>query len=76
MDLSPVVDWPCAMNILGFTLGTVLEMRGSTLGVFPEQCNLEKMCQSKLLESYLNLLFILANTFKNNSLQERTLILI
>ena len=22
----PVVDWPCAMNILSFSLGTIIEM--------------------------------------------------
>jgi hypothetical protein len=32
MASSPVVDQPCALKILGFTLGTILEMRGSTRG--------------------------------------------
>jgi hypothetical protein len=32
MASSPVVDQPCALKILGFTLGTILETRGSTLG--------------------------------------------
>jgi hypothetical protein len=30
MDLSPIVDWPYSMKILGFTLSTTLEMRRST----------------------------------------------
>jgi hypothetical protein len=30
MASSLVVDWPCALKILGFTLGTILEMRGSS----------------------------------------------
>jgi hypothetical protein len=30
MDSSPIVEWPRALNILGFILGTILEMRGST----------------------------------------------
>jgi hypothetical protein len=30
MTLSLIVDWPCAMKILGFNLSTILEMRGST----------------------------------------------
>jgi hypothetical protein len=32
MGMCLVVGWPCALNILGFTLGTILEMRESTWG--------------------------------------------
>jgi hypothetical protein len=32
MASSLVVDQPCALKILGFTLGTIFEMRGSTRG--------------------------------------------
>jgi hypothetical protein len=30
MDLSPLFDRPYAMDILGFTLGTIIKMKGST----------------------------------------------
>jgi hypothetical protein len=30
--VSLVFDWPCALKILGFTLGTILKMKGSTWG--------------------------------------------
>jgi hypothetical protein len=30
MTLSPFIDHPYALKIIGFTLDTILEMRGST----------------------------------------------
>jgi hypothetical protein len=42
MASSLVVDRPCALKILGFTLGTILKIEGKYLGVFPGQCKLEK----------------------------------
>jgi hypothetical protein len=38
---SHVVDQPCALKILGFTLGTILEMRGSTWGFSLESVDYE-----------------------------------
>jgi hypothetical protein len=35
MASSPVDDNPCYLKILGFTIGTILKMTGSTLGLSP-----------------------------------------
>jgi len=35
MTSSLIVDWSCALRILGFTLGIIIEMRGSTCGFSP-----------------------------------------
>jgi hypothetical protein len=35
MASSHVVDWPCVVKIIGFTLDTILEMRGNTWGFSP-----------------------------------------
>jgi hypothetical protein len=43
MSSSPIVGRPCASKILGFTLGTVLEMRGSTQGVSPSSVTWKKI---------------------------------
>jgi hypothetical protein len=39
---SLVVDRPCALKIVGFTLGTILEMRRSTQGFFSGLHKMEK----------------------------------
>jgi len=49
MVLTPVVDRPCALKILGFTLGTILEMRGSTQGFSPGDVTWKKSSNPKEL---------------------------
>jgi hypothetical protein len=55
MALSLVVDRPCALNIPRFTLGIILEMRGSTQGFFPSFVTWKKN-MLKLLKENINLL--------------------
>ena len=37
-----MLTWPCAMDNLGFTLGTILGMRGTAQEVPSQICYLEK----------------------------------
>jgi hypothetical protein len=55
MASSLVVDWPCALKILKFTLGTIIKMRGSTQGFSPSFVTWKKKIGKILSQTGLTL---------------------
>jgi hypothetical protein len=73
MASSPIVDRPCALKILGFTLGTILEMRGSTWGFSPgfvtwKKILLKSNIRGNVISSILYCSLTLLKDFEEHSL--------